>query len=236
MLPTLVAILVLAQSAPTATAITACAANDAQACIRLAHMYRQGKVSGWIDLKGEVEAFQKGALAGGVSITKRRTECDAGNALSCYELARIYGAGWSVLEDRAKGFQYASRACELRSSAGCFELGVYFHNGIHVARDPAKAVDALERGCIAGSGQACDFLGSIYYHGWGPAREFNNEKAATYFERACALRMASGCYELGVRYATGVGVSKDLATGRRYFKIACDAKWQAGCDAQKGEW
>ncbi|MCI6343253.1 MAG: sel1 repeat family protein [Campylobacter sp.] len=61
---------------------------------------------------------------------------------------------------------------------------------------------------------------------------YNNkeyDKAAELYKKACDGGNMSGCFNLGIMYANGNGVEKDLGKAAELFKKACDSGNMRGC-------
>ncbi len=62
---------------------------------------------------------------------------------------------------------------------------------------------------------------------------YNNKKdynkANELYKKACDLGNGAGCFNLGVNYSNGNGVSKDLNKANEYYKKACDLGERNGC-------
>ena len=61
---------------------------------------------------------------------------------------------------------------------------------------------------------------------------YNNkeyDKAAELYKKACDGGNMSGCFNLGIMYANGNGVEKDLGKAAELFKKACDSDIADGC-------
>ena len=52
------------------------------------------------------------------------------------------------------------------------------------------------------------------------------------FQRSCEGGIQMACVNLGVGFALGQGVQKDLGRARALFSKACDAGEDSGCKAQ----
>jgi len=57
----------------------------------------------------------------------------------------------------------------------------------------------------------------------------SNEKALKYYERACSMKSAIGCYTLGTVYELGKLVPQDKSVAARYFKKACNLEDKESC-------
>ncbi|KAI4326281.1 hypothetical protein MLD38_031610 [Melastoma candidum] len=65
-------------------------------------------------------------------------------------------------------------------------------------------------------------IGYLYVKGYGVEKK-NYTKAKEYFEKAAANEEAGGCYNLGVMYLKGIGVTRDVKLACKYFMIAANA-------------
>jgi TPR repeat protein len=86
---------------------------------------------------------------------------------------------------------------------------------------------ALVEKCDAGNMVMCEDLMKLY--GAGGAGD-NPVKWATYAEKACNLKSAGACNNLGVAWSRGmIGAQIDLAKGNAYYKKACELSHGLGC-------
>ena len=78
---------------------------------------------------------------------------------------------------------------------------------------------------------SCTKLGQIYLNGNHSLHVAVDEnKAATFFERACNLSDGLACYNLANLYKLGKGVSKDQAKNIEYLEKSCNLRNFHACD------
>ena len=71
-------------------------------------------------------------------------------------------------------------------------------------------------------------LGVMYDIGQGVKQDYF--KAVEWYQKAAEQGNALAQYNLGVMYAKGQGVRQNYTKAKEYFGLACDNKYQAGCD------
>jgi TPR repeat protein len=58
----------------------------------------------------------------------------------------------------------------------------------------------------------------------------DSARAARFYERACDLQWAPGCYNLAIMYERGTGVPADRTKAGNFYQIACTAGATHACD------
>jgi TPR repeat protein len=58
----------------------------------------------------------------------------------------------------------------------------------------------------------------------------DDAKAAHFYERACDLQWAPGCYNLAIMYERGTGVPADRERAGDLYQLACTAGARGACD------
>ena len=173
----------------------ACDLKHAEACIRLASLYYEGK---------EVPKDLGRAAPPAHPVLRRRDRArlrDAGR-----HDPRRRGRAPRTPKRAAQLFQ---KACDGGEAAGCGELGVAYREGRGVPRDVAKAAALFTRGCDGGSMAACANLGLAHETGAGVARDL--AKAASLFTRACEAHDPAACHSVGLMHKNGTGVARNIA-------------------------
>ncbi len=156
---------------------------------------------------------------------------------------------------RAEDLPECERECSRGSMGSCAILGRSYQVGRGVAADPGRAVALYDRACRAGVAPACGRLGEMLVPtpgreqfgmkllrescagGWMTACTIGGRVAAKagdvnvieLFRRGCAGGDAEGCWNLGLLFRDGVGVTKNDAEAVRRFKLACDGGARLGC-------
>jgi TPR repeat protein len=92
----------------------------------------------------------------------------------------------------------------------------------------ASSLDDCTAKCDARVGAACNEAG-VYYKTGKAATPIDEARAATFYQRACDLKNAWGCTNLGTLYKLGRGVTQDFARAAALHKQACDLKNGQGC-------
>jgi TPR repeat protein len=95
---------------------------------------------------------------------------------------------------------------------------------------PSSDDDAARhrQGCQQGEAAACHAAAlDAFYRPSAPATD---RAAFEFFKKACAAGYAPSCNGLGVLYAQGRGVAKDLARAAHLYYDACAAGASTGCE------
>jgi TPR repeat protein len=88
-------------------------------------------------------------------------------------------------------------------------------------------IEVCETECDAGSADRCRRLGATYALGRGASQD--ESRAATLYERACAMSDPSACLFAGQMNEFARGVVKDDAKAARFYERSCELQWAAGC-------
>ncbi|PTB87911.1 sel1 repeat family protein [cyanobacterium G8-9] len=90
--------------------------------------------------------------------------------------------------------------------------------------------------CEKGDRVACNFLGNLYEKGSsspyysGLKMKINSTKAIYYYRKSCKMKNTSSCFSLGVIYAKGKGIKKDLIKAVEAYSKACDGGHDYACN------
>jgi TPR repeat protein len=110
-------------------------------------------------------------------------KCQAEDITACYELAHMYFDG------EVTGWIDPVKASELFNKGTTINL--------------QKALELSREGCDEGRPMDCLNLALVHAD--------DNEEAVQLFEKACNGGNAHGCFDLGIRYYFGKGVTTDKA-------------------------
>ncbi len=142
--------------------------------------------------------------------------CTAGDAESCYRLARMHSQGNGIPVDEARAEQLFKRACDAGNGNGCNGLAFHFleEDGERPWRDPAQAAALFDKGCRLGSAKACTNGGWQVQYERGV--KLDGDKARWLYQRGCdELGSNLACYNLGLMYEDGRGVERSLDRASR---------------------
>ena len=171
-------------------------------------------------------------------------ECEGGDALACYELAKLNSEKY----ENIKAAIFFEKSCEGGYAPACTKLAEKYLYGVGVVGSRDKAVALYDKGCEEGDGEACyvsagfydygegaDKLKSIKYHEKGCMNTYASsclilghetkeirwyEKAKDYFTEKCDQGDGESCFWLGSIYESGWGVEKDEAKAETMFSKA----------------
>jgi TPR repeat protein len=188
-----------------------------------------------------------------------RRSCELGSALGCNDLAILLGSSdpqslgyleractlglprgcanwgselWRVAktdQEKSRGEELLSRACDAEDWWGCTELG----NVVYAARAQAgdsvlgRAHVAYAKGCKLGGVEACVSDGWMLWSAEGAPRDV--ARATELFRGACEHDNFSGCAALGYVLVEVANNAGELAEGQRYLSLACDHSEAFAC-------
>ena len=114
---------------------------------------------------------------------------------------------------------YYEKACNLNVVKGCLDIGRFYLLGRGVRQDYQKAKTYFDKACstLKHGPECCYKVGNYYSLN---LRDY--QQAKTYYEKSCNLNDAQGCFNLGMLYEDGKGVSQNFQTAKEYYGKACD--------------
>ena len=145
-----------------------------------------------------------------------------------FNLGLMYSEGQGVKQDYFKAFEWWQKAADQGYASAQFNLGVMYANGQGVKQDYFKAFEWYQKAAEQGYAKAQHNLGYMYDNGQGVKQDYF--KAVEWYQKAAELGDALAQYNLGYMYANGQGVRQNYTKAKEYFGLACDNKYQAGCD------
>jgi TPR repeat protein len=119
---------------------TACAAENMEACFKLADMQRKG-LGGMQDLKAAAKTYM--------------TLCEARDGRGCAGLAYLTVQGRGVLESQAEGRALYKKACDYGDVSGCAAFGNMAFTGAGGSKDTVAGTRALANACDRDYEWAC---------------------------------------------------------------------------------
>jgi hypothetical protein len=80
----------------------------------------------------------------------------------------------------------------------------------------------------------CNAMGLLYVQGKFTPPSTDSEslaqKAVVLFQKACSGNINMACYELGLDYEAGYGISPDRAKAKSLYQQSCSAGFRPACD------
>ncbi len=227
----------------------ACDAGAALSCARLAEMHQTGQGGLTADEKIAFELNQKSCdggsllgcaqlgamyIAGQAGLTTdlkegRRLEtaaCTGGEPMGCALLGRLEQRGGTA--EREDILTLFETACDGGAAIGCLELGEMLEPGDDA--DKARAAQLYEQACDANVLRACTNLANFAYSGTGGVTQ-DVKRSVALNRKACDGGDDVGCARLGLLYATGQGIDKDLERAAKLHARVCNGT--LGDDGQK---
>lgn len=142
---------------------------------------------------------------------------DRNNGYACNQV----GIKYITMHDEENGIFYYKKSCDLKFGVSCLNLGnTYLHN------DKIKAAEYFKKACDYGrfdEGEGCYMFGALH---------LTKDKSITfeYYKKACDRHYGEGCYDVGLYYAVGEGVTKSMTTAKDYFKKGCKYGHKSSCN------
>lgn len=159
---------------------TACAQNDADACMANAMLRLHNLI--------EISYTPKTAAK------FLRKACDQGRGSACTELGFLYALGKGVNEDQAQAAHMFERGCTKANAIDCNRIAEAFLRGRPMAMDVQRAAEYFAQGCDYGDMFSCQKLGYAYLN--GTFVDADAKQARTYLQRACDAGAVAVCKDL----------------------------------------
>jgi hypothetical protein len=207
-----------------------CDLGSSTACTNLGFLYERGRGVAE-DQARAVALYQQGCDG---------SSCRASNLGGCVNVGRAYRDGIGAEKNEEKAAGIFREACDRKESKddlhaaeggarACSLLGGLYIAGEGIPKDLEQGRDFSVLGCERGDSFGC-FNAAICF---SSGAEADPAKAASYFDRACALGDGESCHELAAAYGKGNGVTKDAARAKTLEKRACELGFAAACPKKK---
>jgi len=122
--------------------------------------------------------------------------------------------------DKAKAFEWATKAANAGDKNGIFMLGYCYTHGYGVPINYATALTWYKR-CEDVDSNASNNIGAIYDVG-GHGADQDYTKAVDYYRKAADQGNCMGQCNLAFMYCNGKGVQKSFTEARKWLKMAAD--------------
>ena len=178
-----------------------------------------------VALFGLTVAFGADMLAND-SIEVLEKKCEANNGEACRRAGYAYMEGKGATKDASLAVKYYEKGCNLNDGMACNNLAVAYNYGEGVAKNSSKANELYIKACDKLNIKvACSSAGTVYFN---QGRYLSAKKS---WEKGCdnGKGPVGNCSNVGVMYATGKGVQRNLTTAKKYFKMDCDKGIKAAC-------
>lgn len=162
----------------------ACDAKHDAGCValtRLQSLGRAGKIKANVDV-----------------VAAEREACIKGMGQACARMGTRHTEGLGVDIDPAKAQVYFDSACKAKSMVGCHAVAVRLMEGAADVVEDKQALKLFEQACASDLAEACYNAGFLYAMKRGGVKGKVAEAGAKRnLERACALKYAQACKQLG---------------------------------------
>ncbi|PSM51741.1 Sel1 domain-containing protein [Campylobacter blaseri] len=152
-------------------------------------------------------------------------------SVGCPNLAILYIDGRGVKQDYKKGIEILDETCKNSNIKSCDIITKIYKDGyLGIKPRPEEFKKILEQQCKKSNAIFCHKLADELL-----SKNDNNlyEKAILILKKACDLKLAKSCLDLGVLYANGKFVNQNLEIAKDYFGKACDLRDPIGCESYK---
>lgn len=201
---------------------------------RLALQYetRQGRTK---SLLTAVQYYQQAVEAGcdksaeDIKRIRRMRDIDAEDL---NDIGVMYSNGEGVKEDFVQSQLWLQRAIAKGSASACRNLGFHYAEGLGVKKDLITAVEYYQRALDGGYSDAQEDIDAIYHSDDTTYKALNNiallyyrgtevnqdlQEAKRWFTKAANKDSAIACYNLGIMYENGYGVTPNYARAVSYY-------------------
>ena len=179
-------------------------AGHAESMGRTGLYYLNGTAGADKDLDEAKKWFEKGA--------------ELENALSLFNLGRLYHYAEGHEHDLTRAAAYYQRAADLDHPGSMTNLAVLYGKGERVEKDEERQAKLLQRAVELGQTEAFVNLGLAYQSGQGVERDLN--RALELFEQAANKGMKEGWRYLGNVYWNGQNLVTDREKAAAYYRRA----------------
>ncbi|MBQ4613641.1 MAG: sel1 repeat family protein [Akkermansia sp.] len=166
-----------------------------------------------------------------VAVKWYRAAAEQGHAKAQWALGMCYMEGVRVEKNVGEGLRWFHKAAELGYIDAYFALAWCYENGEGVAKDPemckqwyAKALDAYRKDAENGCVEVQDKLAYLY-------EPVDFAESLKWYRKAAEAGYASSQYSLGLIYARGEKVEKDVVEAEKWFRAAAKQEHRAACRA-----
>lgn len=173
-----------------------------------------------------VSLFGLTVAFGADSIEVLEKKCEANNGEACRLAGYAYEKGEGATKDVSLAVKYYEKGCNLNDGMACNNLAVVYNDGKGVAKNSSKANKLFIKACDELNIKvACSSAGVVYFN---QGRYLSAKKS---WEKGCdnGKGPMGNCSNVGVMYATGRGVQRNLNTAKKYFKMDCDKGSKSAC-------
>ena len=117
-----------------------------------------------------------------------RPAADQGDIFAQYEVGRLYGNGWGVVQDYAEALRWYRKAADQGNADAQNNIGFAYQNGHGVAQDYGEAMRWYRKAADQGNAVAQSNIGWLYQNGHGVAQDYGEamrwyRKAADFGQR-----------------------------------------------------
>ena len=156
--------------------------------------------------------------------------CEAGNAVCCNDLGKIYEAGQGIgTKDDIRAIELYERSCRAGIVLGCRNFESMYSKGLGNSINARLAIELRQKACDSGEMKGCSNLGVMYENGTGFDKK-DNARARELYQRACEAGEVSACSRLAHLYARSSELDKTVNQRvTKAFQKACDGGDAAIC-------
>jgi len=129
----------------------------------------------------------------------------------------------------SKALKYLKKSCRAQEAYGCYALGNVYSRGMGTIRGNASlSHQYFIKGCNYGNWDSCYLINVGKYD----ASFKDYAKAKQVFISDCKNNNGEACASIGIMYALGHGVAKDVYKAKPYIQKACRLGFEGACDVR----
>lgn len=146
---------------------------------------------------------------------------EGGDAESMKNLGHMYALGFMGEKDHATAASWFLKASQKGSMQASIALALQYYQGIGVERNVPAAAKLLEPYAEKGDGESLYHLGKIYLNG-GPGFEKSSSEGLKLLQKSADAGYMPAIYFMASVFEKGMGVAKDPAKARNYYKLLAE--------------
>jgi len=184
--------------------------NDSNSQYQLGEVYMFGAKGVPKDYKKALKWYKKSA--------------DQGDAKSQFKLGTMYDFDTSgVYKDYERSLKWYKKSAEQGNSKAQFNLGVLYENGKHIKQNYKESIKWYKLAIEQNLPEAKQNLGNMYlmfgnvFTGSGSTSD-DHKQAVKWYKLSAKQDNLDAYIALGVLYAEGMGVDKDMLKAKKFFR------------------
>lgn len=160
---------------------------------------------------------------------RHREAAARGDAISQYELGRMYANGQAVEKDYAEALRWYRKAADQGNPGALRNIAVMYARGEAVEQSYAEALKWYRKAAEKGDARAMHSIGYMHFHGQAVARDLG--EALKWYRKGADNGYVWAMVKIGEMYQAGDGVPRDSQEALKWHRQAAGAG-SADADAE----